>query len=140
MNTVEERNKKCEERIESQMQGRFKDLENLDNLTEMEEEEKNKVLLDFGYEGQTYQDDDLDDLRSDLINEYPLAVSKLELIRIELSTGGPGDYIEIQVDPENKIVVSGKYYFIDWFDSAYRVLSSEQLDLIERLYGYLWDN
>lgn len=51
-------------------------------------------------------------------NNYPLAVSTHKITKIELSWGGPSDFLEVQ--HEGTEILSVKYYFQDWFDGAVR--------------------
>jgi hypothetical protein len=49
--------------------------------------------------------------------EFPLGFSKKTIVKIELSTGGPADFIEAEIDDDgyiNKIT----YHYQDWFDGA----------------------
>lgn len=56
---------------------------------------------------------------SDALNEFPLAISveQITQIKIELSWGGPADYIVVDVYDDGDIK-SAKYHFADWFDHA----------------------
>ena len=66
-------------------------------------------------------DSDSDDGDSDIaqeeLGELPLAVSTYRLVRIDLSTGGPGDWLEVLYDNENDIQRI-TYHFAPWFDHA----------------------
>jgi len=70
------------------------------------------------------------------LNNYALALSKYELYKLELSWGGPQDYIEFLYDPESKELLKITYYFIDWFDSASRQIkcNSEEWKVLEELF------
>ena len=65
--------------------------------------------------------DEPDDTSDDLppIQEYPLGVfvERTYRIKVELSTGGPADYITADVDDDGDIVAAA-YHFADWFDHA----------------------
>lgn len=52
----------------------------------------------------------------DALYELPLGISRHEIIRIHLSTGGPADWLEVEVDC--RTVASVKYHTSDWFDHA----------------------
>lgn len=55
----------------------------------------------------------------DCFHQFPLGISleKTYEIKIELSWGGPSDYIEALVDEDGEII-NAKYHFADWFDHA----------------------
>lgn len=79
-------------------------------------------------------DDDGDEQQEaaqERIYEYPLGVSAKTVFRIELSTGGPGDWFEVECNditdnpagPSSYEVETITYHFNDWFDHAERQLS-----------------
>lgn len=49
--------------------------------------------------------------------EFPLGMSKHTVFKIELSTGGPADFIKAYVDDEG-IIDRVTYHYQDWFDGA----------------------
>jgi len=53
----------------------------------------------------------------DFIMEYALGFSKYQVVKIELSTGGPADWLECHVDDEN-CLFRVDYHFSDWFDHS----------------------
>lgn len=46
-------------------------------------------------------------------------------LRVELSTGGPADFITADLDPEDRSIDNVQYHFQDWFDGAKRGLDSD---------------
>lgn len=86
----------CEERIDSQ----------LNNL-----EEACADLVEKYYEGDEEGE----------WNKYPLAVSTRQETKIELSWGGPSDFLS--VIHEGGDIYSVTYHFQDWFDGAMRSVS-----------------
>lgn len=56
---------------------------------------------------------------SDALDEFPLAISvdKITKVKIELSWGGPADYIVVEIYDDGEIK-SARYHFADWFDHA----------------------
>lgn len=64
-------------------------------------------------EGTEYYGDE------EAIYEYALAVSKYTVVKIELSWGGPSDYLECRVDDKSGLY-SVTYHFQDWYDGAER--------------------
>ena len=100
----------CEDRIKDQ----------LDNTNEMLSEIYEKIA----------QSDD-DEIKEDGLDEYSnfsLDTEQYKVIKITFSTGGPADWIEIQVDEENYIN-KVDYHFQDWFDHAQMSVSKN---------SYLW--
>ena len=111
MNTMNEdtRQKSCEERIDGEWKGRAEDFRDLFNRIEQDDE---------GAQDELY--------------EYPLAVSSSKVYRIDLSTGGPGDWLEVHVDAEDSQVTRIEYHFNDWFDHAQVDLRDEDFETAER--------
>ena len=83
----------CEERIDSM----------LTNLEESVEE-----VLEHYYDGD----------QNGEWNNYPLAVTTRQETKIELSWGGPSDFLS--VIHEGAEIYSVTYHFQDWFDGAVR--------------------
>lgn len=90
--------KTCAERIQDQLQQR----------NEMLEEIYDKLSSD--------ERDDKEEAYEELYN-LPLSIDTFKLIKIHLSTGGPGDWIEATLK-ENGYVEKMYYHFHDWFDHA----------------------
>ncbi len=107
MNETDSRQRTCAERIEEHKRGRLEDFAEL-----------NDAYANAG-------DDQIDDAQ-EAIYEYPLHVSTFRTWRIDLSTGGPGDWLEVQTDDEGD-PTRVEYHFNDWFDHA-----SVTLDGLER--------
>lgn len=114
---METKNKTCEDRIMENLESCEEDLDLFysildDNLDPDDEDDALKIakIEDNGYD-------------EDSIYEYALGVSTKKVIRIDLSTGGPGSFIEAEVD-DNNDVVEVFYYFQDWFDGAKRKVST----------------
>jgi hypothetical protein len=76
------------------------------------------------------------------IGEYPLAATVRYAVRVDLSTGGPADYLEYIVDGDGT-VSRASYHFADWFDHAEQLLIDDDFTSAERfleaLYGDLSD-
>lgn len=96
--------KTCAERISSHAQSREEDLAALFQILEDGEGE---------YEGEDF---DEEDARTRLI-EFPLSVDTIRTLRILLSTGGPGDWLDVELDWDGN-VAQVEYNFNDWFDHA----------------------
>lgn len=61
------------------------------------------------------------------LSEYPLAVSVRFTARIDLSTGGPGDWLEADLEKTRHgfEVQDVTYHFNDWFDHAERRVDTD---------------
>lgn len=59
--------------------------------------------------------------------ELPLSVEVLRTVKILLSTGGPGDWLEVTLDAEND-PIRAEYHFHDWFDHASVTLEGDEYD------------
>lgn len=70
---------------------------------------------------------DLADRMLEREQERLLAVTSLKVYKIEYSYGGPQDYFEVQVDEDGE-PVQIRYYFLDWFDGASRVLHGDEFE------------
>lgn len=70
------------------------------------------------YDGEMIDQEDA----YDRIAELPLSVEVKRVVRIDLSTGGPGDWLEATLDSDGD-VTSVSYHFNDWFDHAERSVS-----------------
>lgn len=101
--------KSCADRIKDELQKRNELLEEIYEKIESEDDEEREEALEELY-------------------NLPLSIDKFEIIKIALSTGGPGDWIEVMVD-EQGYIHKMTYHFQDWFDHA-----SISLDK----YCYMW--
>lgn len=90
---METKEKTCEERIDSQ-------------LTRLEESCADivKIYYEGDEEGEW--------------NNYPLSVDTYKMTRIQLSWGGPSDFLDVKHD--GTIILAVTYHFQDWFDGAVR--------------------
>ena len=131
--------KTCEERINNEMAARFEDLNKLSEFQSLSPEDQKELLEDYGYDYDPDDEDTNQDNIYEIISTYHLAVSTYKMVRIELSTGGPGDYLELIIDEEDKSLLKGTYHFVDWRDGATRPLNQDQLETIENLYSHIWE-
>lgn len=90
---METKEARCEDRIDSQLK---------------ELEEGVVHALEHYYDGD----------ESGEWNNYPLAVSTCKLTKIELSWGGPADFLEVK--HEGSEIYAVTYHLQDWFDGARR--------------------
>lgn len=73
--------------------------------------------------------------------DLPLGVSSFRVFRVDLSTGGPADWLEVRTSGDTPVYESGgepyevesvTYHFADWFDHAARELEGVELDIATR--------
>lgn len=126
--------KTCKERIREQYDNRNKTVakmikhyigaanDDLDELTEqfVEEFTKNENREPTEDEVDKFRENAADtEYNEESLMEFPLGFTIHKVVKIELSTGGPADYLEVFIDPEYKdTVVRIVYHFADWFDHA----------------------
>lgn len=68
-------------------------------------------------DGEPEDDDpDADYDAQEQLDEFPLAVTQYKMVRIDLSTGGPGDWLEVLMYEGNIQHIT--YHFAPWFDHA----------------------
>lgn len=91
----------CAQRIEDQLAGREKTMDEIFSAMDNDGE----------YEGQDAYD---------ALHEYALGYEKKDMLKIELSTGGPGDWLECYLSDNELYRV--EYHFNDWFDHAQTVV------------------
>lgn len=108
--------KTCAERLPAHLAGRLDDLRAM-------------LARDEPPEG----DDDLPGL-----DEYALSMDVRYSVRIDLSTGGPADYITADLDASGD-VLNAQYHFADWFDHASKDLAYGDLETIESYIAYMID-
>lgn len=120
------RDNSCELRIDSHLQSRN------DYMLEM------LAAIDDGIPFDGYED------AYDAFHEYPLDINTRKVITVQISTGGPGDWLEIHLyDDENSPeIYRVEYHFNDWFDHASRVLDekSPMYEYAERVVEMLENN
>lgn len=65
--------------------------------------------------------DAITEMRDDnSLSETVLAVSTTVTMRVELSTGGPADYLTCDLDTSDRSIGGVTYHFANWFDHAER--------------------
>lgn len=92
----------CEARIKDSFKSREEDLEKIFDK------------LNNGFDDEDYDYDD----PWDELNQYMLGYSTYKIVKIELSTGGPADWIEVKLGDYKEEIISVTYHFADWFDHA----------------------
>ena len=111
----------CEDRIKDQLAGRIDDMR--------------QWLDDYAADA----DADCDNLDSDGLSPYngPLAVERKVVYRVLLSTGGPGDWLDVWLDADGGID-RVDYVFQDWFDGARVTLDLRQQHKVSDWLDHIW--
>lgn len=65
--------------------------------------------------------------REEELYSYPLCVDLIRTVRIDLSTGGPGDWLEVQLDSDSE-PRRIEYHFAPWFDHASVTLEGDDYE------------
>lgn len=78
------------------------------------------------YDGEEEDDEELE-LTEDSLFEFGLGRQSYRVTNIVMSTGGPGDWLEVWQAEGDAVVDDGEvvrvtYHFNDWFDHAERVV------------------
>ena len=112
----------CAERLPEQLAGRLEDFramfavldaEDMDDLSD----DQISTAQNLREPDRSVSLYDLHDQVRDSILETPLAIETRKVHRVLLSTGGPGDWFEVETD-ESGYVWRVSYVFQDWFDVA----------------------
>lgn len=62
----------------------------------------------------------------DAMYDYALGYDKVLVVNIQISAGGPADWLEVFVAPEkNPEILKIKYHYSDWFDHAEMTVDSD---------------
>lgn len=85
--------------------------------------------------------DEIAEAARERMHELPLGVSSYTAFRIDLSTGGPGDWLEVVCNHDGSMlrrlddgpyeVERIVYHFVDWFDHAERQLDGHEFEVAE---------
>ena len=132
----------CAERIEGQWAGRAEDFRALAAASDIEDIEELhpdtlKLCRDLGIDAE-----DADTIREqayDRADEMPLAVTLARMVRVEMSTGGPADWLEYALDSDGD-VTRVEYVFQDWFDGARMTLEGDDFDAAVRYFEMIVPN
>lgn len=125
---MEDREASCEERIGGHLAGRMEDLAKL---------VVGEPVSEAG--GELGGEDERREQASNELWEYPLSVELVKVVRVDLSTGGPADWLELFYQGGDSRPSRIVYHFADWFDHAERTLDGDEFDTIEAAFGDLID-
>lgn len=106
----------CEERIHDHMEGREQYITKLDAIINGK-----ASTFDEDYNPPEEMDEEA---ARERLDELPLGIELRRYVRITLSTGGPADYLDAELDADGR-VQSVSYHFADWFDHAERVVPED---------------
>lgn len=139
---MSDRNDSCEERIEAHLESRTNHLCQLAAVADNWSDDHVAEAAELHEAGEidsplTNTPDELADQANERMYEMPLGVSSFTVFRIDLSTGGPGDWLEVQCSgdtPNHEFIGDGEgehyeveritYHFNDWFDHAERAIEA----------------
>lgn len=118
------RTETCEERLPSHLESRLEDFRSMTGWRNAWGQSRN------------WQRQEAAETRA---QEYPLnlEVTRVHKVTLELSTGGPADRIEFEVD--NGHIGDVVYIFQDWFDGARKTLFGDERDAALEYIGALID-
>lgn len=105
----------CEQRLPDHLSGRLEAFANIIRRQEKAQETNDWRAADDAYDEQ-YQ--------------MPLSVEVVRVVKVLLSTGGPGDWFEVTVDPDGNST-RVEYHFQDSFDHASVTLEGDERDMAE---------
>jgi hypothetical protein len=120
MTTQTDRQPTCADRLPDHLRGRLADF---------------RTMLDRDDPGEPTDPDDINEPGS--LYEYPLGVSVSYAVRVELSTGGPADYLTATVSAGEVEHIA--YHFADWGDHAERALDGDEFDTARDFIAQLVD-
>ena len=138
-----DKNPTCAERIDSAYTSRMDAI--APDFDEMELAQLVKLASDHGVTLDTPdEDDDEDDITEaaretirdawpEVISGMALGVSTMTVYRVDLSCGGPADWLELNWDGDGWD--GGRYVYQDWYDSAARRFDSSTAERIADAFG-----
>jgi hypothetical protein len=146
----------CEERILEHLNSRIADFGAMTDLASVYNQARLDEVLEDANTRELFEEikpDDFEELEGgnydelaenarQRIYETPLGVSSKTVFRVDLSTGGPGDWLEVETSGNTPRYesIQGKqnaehfevdritYHFNDWFDHAERALEGSDFD------------
>lgn len=146
MTATEQRQKTCEERIPEYYKRTLEEIRKVAGIDEVEISD----LEDYGVDVEPFLEDedapeeerelDQDAAREELRERWEegiLSIDRKEVVRVCFSWGGPADYIDVYIDPEDKTIYRAVYLFQDWFDGAEREITGTDLEAVENVFSFL---
>lgn len=139
-----DRNSTCAERIAGHRDSRLSYIGSLNDLAsvydtarleEVTEDSTTSATLDELANGEEMTCDEIAEAAQTALWEMPLAITTQTVHRIDLSTGGPADWLEVFTEPAPhgcEDVARIVYHFADWFDHASVELTGHDFDTAEQ--------
>lgn len=136
---MSDRNTTCAERIAEHRNGRLSyigalvDLATAYSVADLDavtEDETTCDVLNELSQGEAMTRDELNDAAQTAMWELPLGITTQTVHRIDLSMGGPADWLEVFADSDGDIT-RVVYHFADWFDHAEVELQGHDLRVAE---------
>lgn len=112
MTMTDDRQASCEKRIAQHLASR----------------EESLAGLYASLDAEDAQGSDFYDEQREEIDNYALGITMQHSIRVDISTGGPGEWLEIPVERQRSgWEISGAvvFHFVDWFDHAERTVPED---------------
>ncbi|MFH2072767.1 MAG: hypothetical protein ABIJ75_07960 [Actinomycetota bacterium] len=109
----------CEQRIDRHLKGRITNIR----------------AIVAGIDTETMEPYEDDDRQYEDLDSLMLGGDATIVVRLQMSTGGPGDEFLFDYTPGETRPNRIRYRFLDWYDDATRTLNDEDTDLIEAAYG-----
>lgn len=138
---------KCEDVIPARLASRLESIRTLQRLADAYDDDTARAALaapggmdwlaETGEDWNAGDHDAISDAARETLQGYPLAVSSRVVFHIDLSTGGPGDWLEVFCDVERHehwteyTAERITYHYADWFDHASRELDGPDFDTAE---------
>lgn len=113
-----ERDLTCEDRVDAHLAGRIEQLA--------------EILTAIDNDGGEIEGDEVDGEDAlERLDEFPLCVDLSVTMTVQISTGGPGDQLEIEIERGQYgwelADDHATYRFLDWFDGATRRTDDENI-------------
>lgn len=135
----------CAERIGEHMEGRLTDFRAIAELQDHDRDDDMFLptrALEMLGEYDAAASESHAEAAAEILSSYPLGVTRYTTFRVDLSTGGPADWLEVvcrhdgsliaQLDDGPHEVTRIVYHFSDWGDHAERQLDGADFDAAER--------
>ena len=120
-----DRNRKCEDRIDAELESTLEDLRRLWNAYQSGDEEDVEDLGRFEEYGLCF----------DYVAAGTFGDQTEGYFRYQLSWGGPSSEFRFFTDAGNSLHRI-EFWFLDWFDGAHRVLSGDNEKLLREIFSW----
>jgi hypothetical protein len=121
-----DRELKCKDRIEYELQERIDDLRTLWTLYQSGDEEGDPEIGSFNEYGLCF----------DFVAPETFENQNYGYYRYQLSYGGPSDEFRFMTEDPNAPAPPVEYWFLDWFDGAHIHLKGDDLKLLHEIWQF----